>query len=241
MADEMAEPYFLYGKALLEVARQEAGVLGTAVPGLCSCCSGLVQVVRFATIVCVTENEPESNGESDGEEENVGESSHAGGAEASVSGAEQPPASTEATKAKETLEEPPKEDDPGMDVDEPTAATTTEEKPAGSSSNEPTTAAQENEGGRSPGDNEKGEEEDGAGEDIEEDVPTLQLAWEVLELSRIIYDKEADKNASRLAEIHLLLGEINMESGEIEVCAHVCVLVLGSVSCMKRALPHFSK
>lgn len=33
MADEMAEPYFLYGKALLEVARQEAGVLGTAVPG----------------------------------------------------------------------------------------------------------------------------------------------------------------------------------------------------------------
>ena len=33
MADEMAEPYFLYGKALLEVARQEACVLGTAVPG----------------------------------------------------------------------------------------------------------------------------------------------------------------------------------------------------------------
>ena len=36
MADEMAEPYYLYGKALLEVARQEAGVLGTAVPGVCS-------------------------------------------------------------------------------------------------------------------------------------------------------------------------------------------------------------
>ena len=33
MADEMAEPYFLYGKSLLEIARQEADFLGTAVPG----------------------------------------------------------------------------------------------------------------------------------------------------------------------------------------------------------------
>lgn len=39
MADEMAEPYFLYGKALLEIARQEADFLGTAVPGGCTLCS----------------------------------------------------------------------------------------------------------------------------------------------------------------------------------------------------------
>lgn len=101
-----------------------------------------------------------------------------------------------------------------MDVDEPTAAST-EEKQAGGSSNEPAAASKENEVGSSSGDvdGEKGEVEDDAEEETE-DVPTLQLAWEVLELSRIIYDKEADKNASRLAEIHLLLGEINMESGK---------------------------
>lgn len=33
MADELAEPYLLYGKALLFLAREEAGVLGTGVPG----------------------------------------------------------------------------------------------------------------------------------------------------------------------------------------------------------------
>ena len=51
-------------------------------------------------------------------------------------------------------------------------------------------------------------------EEQETDVPTLQLAWEVLELSRIIYEKEEiEKNVERLSEIHILLGEINMESG----------------------------
>jgi len=33
VADECADAYFWYGKALLEVARQEGGILGDAVPG----------------------------------------------------------------------------------------------------------------------------------------------------------------------------------------------------------------
>ena len=255
MADEMAEPYYLYGKALLEVARQEAGVLGTAVPGMCcrlmhwqqqpleEWCMSIFVLVRctvfislkagtrelcilhasasreaptlslFCTIICVAENEPESNGESDGEEEKTGED----GAESGECGDDQPSASAEATK--ETSVESPKEEAQGMDVDESTAGTSAEGEQTGSSSKEPAATSQEKEGGCSSGDvdNEKGE-----GEDAEEDdVPTLQLAWEVLELARIIYDKEADKNGCRLAEIRLLLGEINMESGK-GMCACVC-------------------
>ena len=33
VADECGDVYFWYGKALLEVARQEGGILGDAVPG----------------------------------------------------------------------------------------------------------------------------------------------------------------------------------------------------------------
>lgn len=33
MAPELAEPYYLYGKALLELARAQSTVLGAGVPG----------------------------------------------------------------------------------------------------------------------------------------------------------------------------------------------------------------
>ena len=192
-------------------------------------------------VLVFTENEAESNEESDGEEQKVGESSNAGGAEAGGSGARQPPATTEATK--ETPEEAPKEGEPQeMDVGEPPAATeeekeaggpaaaTEEKEEAGGSSNEPNATSKENEVENSAGDADEGQGEGEEDADEEsEDVPTLQLAWEVLELSRIIYDKEADKNASRLAEVHLLLGEINMESGKgllrvLLACLYVFVL-----------------
>jgi len=34
MAPQLAEPYFLYGKALLDVARSQNTVLGSAIPGV---------------------------------------------------------------------------------------------------------------------------------------------------------------------------------------------------------------
>jgi len=37
VADECGDAYFWYGKALLEVARQEGGILGDAVPGGMEC------------------------------------------------------------------------------------------------------------------------------------------------------------------------------------------------------------
>ena len=41
VADECGDAYFWYGKALLEVSRQEGGILGDAVPGgmWCICLS----------------------------------------------------------------------------------------------------------------------------------------------------------------------------------------------------------
>ena len=188
----------------------------------------------FLTFVCAAENEPESNGESDGEDEKEGEGS--GGGDAKDGARQDDNASANAETTKETSVESPKDEAQGMDVDKPAADTTGEGDQVGSSSKEPTAASQENKEECSPGDdeNEKGEEEgEEDGEEEIDDVPTLQLAWEVLELARIIYDKEADKNGPRLAEIHLHLGEINMESGKCTcVCVCMCVCVYVCVVCV---------
>ena len=34
VADELAEPYYLYGKALLELSRGTSSVLGSGIPGI---------------------------------------------------------------------------------------------------------------------------------------------------------------------------------------------------------------
>jgi nuclear autoantigenic sperm protein len=49
MADELGEPFLLYGRSLLCLSREEAGVLGAGVPG--------------------TDEAEEDDGEDDGEEE----------------------------------------------------------------------------------------------------------------------------------------------------------------------------
>lgn len=59
------------------------------------------------------------------------------------------------------------------------------------------------------GTNNKGEEE-------EEEITNLQLAWEVLELAKIIYSRQAENSREvqlKLADVHLQLGEVSLESG----------------------------
>ncbi|XP_022792375.1 histone-binding protein N1/N2-like isoform X3 [Stylophora pistillata] len=54
--------------------------------------------------------------------------------------------------------------------------------------------------------NQKGEEQE------ELDVPTMQSAWEFLELARLIFVRQENKEAQlNLAEVHLKLGEIQLE------------------------------
>ena len=95
----------------------------------------------------------------------------------------------------------------------------TEDQGEKSATTEPTKQEQGQDSATTSGNNEPSAESntkngEEANLDDTSDVPTIQLAWEVLELSRIIYEKDgADTHALRLAEIHLLLGEINMESG----------------------------
>ncbi|KAF2360031.1 Tetratricopeptide SHNi-TPR domain [Trinorchestia longiramus] len=71
------------------------------------------------------------------------------------------------------------------------------------------------------GDNAEEEGEEAADEDTqesqeeEEDVPSLQLAWEVLELAKTIYEKNekpSDDDKTKLSQVYLKLGEVSLEN-----------------------------
>ncbi|CAK1547345.1 unnamed protein product [Leptosia nina] len=159
-ADQCAEAYLWYGKALLGLSREENGVLGDGMPG--------------------TNNEDneedneeqEQNGEEEGDGENKAESEEA---------------------------------DP-MEADQSIVESTTDDK-------EPVTDVNEaDQPGTSNGDV---NDESMANLDNEDDVDNLQLAWEMLDLARSILDRRVQSNAearSLLADVHLALGEVALES-----------------------------
>lgn len=51
----------------------------------------------------------------------------------------------------------------------------------------------------------------------EEDVSNLQLAWEMLDLARVVYSKQETKEAKlKVADCHLKLGEVSLETDKYE-------------------------
>merc|ERR1712083_1016457 len=73
------------------------------------------------------------------------------------------------------------------------------------------------------------EEEAEGEEEEEEDVGNLQLAWEMLELAKIIFKRDSTKESKmKLAESHLKLGEVALETeqydtavGDLKECLKV--------------------
>ncbi|XP_040357318.1 nuclear autoantigenic sperm protein isoform X4 [Ixodes scapularis] len=178
-APQCGEAYLCYGKALLELARQETGVLGNALD---------------------SEEEEE---EEDDEEAEEGEGEGSGGEAAEGEG----PAEAE------------KEEDAEEDLEKP--------EPALKEDIEPSEPCQP---GTSSGTSAPAPKEE------EEEVSNLQLAWEVLELAKIIFEGQAKKGSReaqlKVADVLLKLGEISLESDN---CGQA-VEDLGKCLCIQQEL-----
>lgn len=59
---------------------------------------------------------------------------------------------------------------------------------------------------------EEEEEEEEGGEPTEDDFET---AWDILDVARVIFEKSEDKDTQlKLADVHLCLGDVSLETGK---------------------------
>jgi len=234
-AYECADAYYYYGKALLEMARAEAGVFGNALDGVpdgedtdnsqvedpekmtederenVEKQVGEALVENFDALEERRKKKDSTGGETEEDDEEEEEAAAEGGEVAAKD------AEGAAATAAEGSGEPAKE-----------AAGAVENGEAKDS--EPEKAeAEKAEGGEAEKDKEEvegGEGEDKAAQEAEdeEDPSNLQLAWEMLELAKVAYtNKESSCTAdekkgveTKICETLLILGEVSLESENYE-------------------------
>ncbi|KAL0107904.1 hypothetical protein PUN28_014877 [Cardiocondyla obscurior] len=212
--DEMGELYLLYGRALLGLAREEAGVLGGGVPG-----------------------SEEASQDEQGEEEEEEEETEEGAVTENNHTTEAPYTNGKEEDKQETTEkEAEKKEDSKDAKDVKDTETEKDEKTEESDKTADSKIEQKNKqkeeipgcsrdfdqhngGASGSGLNKKddeAEEEDVEKENDEDEINNLQIAWEVLELAKLVLVKRGPPGWKFLAEAYRLLGEVAMEGSNHE-------------------------
>uniref|UniRef100_A0A3Q3A8F2 Nuclear autoantigenic sperm protein n=1 Tax=Kryptolebias marmoratus TaxID=37003 RepID=A0A3Q3A8F2_KRYMA len=216
-ADECGEAFFWCGKALLDLARMENSVLGNALDGVpeededeekpndsnVESTESIDEKTRDELRVQVYDAMAEKVQEKQGEDAE----GRAGSSEAA----------DEQQKTEKVGDEEEAEDgEKKSETEEKESKTESEEEPTkeDESANKEETGSneEEEEGGDAE---EQGEGDATAEKDSEdEEVGNLQLAWEMLEVAKVIYKrKDAKEEQLMAAQTHLKLGEVSAESG----------------------------
>lgn len=191
-APELGDAYLTYGRALLELARSESGVL-----------------------------EMNEDGQADGEDDEEGEEGDAEDGEDGDEEEEEEKDGKEEEKNGKAEEENGKEEEKNGKDEENETEKTNGKEAAAEEAKDGASATTNGTASTNGTDAVNGKEgEDAAAEEEEEDVNNLQLAWEVLELAKSIFQKQLEsegeagekQNSLKLADVHLKLGEVAVES-----------------------------
>ncbi|XP_039998723.1 histone-binding protein N1/N2-like [Xiphias gladius] len=235
-ADECGEAFFWCGKALLDLARMENSVLGNALEGVpeedeekpkesnVESTENIDEQTRDELRVQVYDAMAEQKNE-DAEKVEGKQSEDTekdGDAEKAEAGDEQQKAAKEEgdeEKKSEVNESKSVEKEDGKENAEAEKEGKEKEsadKPEEAEDGEEEGEEEDVEDAEMEGDAEEQGEGDGAAEkdSDDEEVGNLQLAWEMLEVAKVIYKRKETKDDQLMAaQAHLKLGEVSAESG----------------------------
>ncbi|KAI4455845.1 nuclear autoantigenic sperm protein nasp -related [Holotrichia oblita] len=215
--DSLGEIYFLYGKSLLELSREEGDPLGDVVP---------------KDVAVMQEAEEEEDGTTKEDRGSDDESEENGEGEDDDDDEEEEEGDEEENENQEELNKTEGENNEGTKEDkksEQNIASATEVQINGEdakshkSENDKTATSENAENAEKSKDEVKDDSSEGAkagssgsGENEEESASDLQVAWEVLELAKIIFTKRGEEAKPDLAETLITLGEVSLESENFE-------------------------
>jgi len=237
-APECGDAYFYYGRALLEMARMESDVLGNALDGVPEGDDLENSQVENPDKLSEEEKEKVSDQVDEALQETTKSLSKDKKSSPSKDGDKKASPSKDGDKkaspSKDKKSSPSKDEDKKEKSDEPmedgdkaekkevkddAAMDTDSEKKEGDKEGEDDESQEDGEEDDSQEEDEEGEdveEKDGEKtEEDEEDVSNHQLAWEMLELAKVIYQKQEEGNKDmslKTAQVFLKLGEVGLES-----------------------------
>jgi len=215
-AKECAESYYYYGKALLELSRLESGVLGNAL-------DGVPEEGDEANTSQVEDPAKMTDDEKKEVEEKVGEALEENFQESLQKKVEKESEESKEGEGKAVESKESKDGDAGTSKgskDKEVETTEDEGMEEGDDSEAEESNGEDMDAEKSTTEGADNTEGDSEKKDEEEEPSNLQLAWEMLELAKMVYTKQAEESAvdtkaeieEKLCSTMLALGEVSLEN-----------------------------